>query len=130
MSKDDILKPNTKIFVTNDFEPTVDDEIGVKKGEIVVAMYKDQDWVYVVKNSDVGVKEGFIPRMYCSVTNICNKKAIHGSKPDINGSSKGSNRFRFGSARSRSLGRKSKVQQKPIGKFIFRRYSYNNYLKH
>lgn len=117
LTKDGVLKLNTKIIVTNDFEATVDDEISVKKGDTVTALYRDQNWVYIVKDEDG--EEGFIPQMYCSTRINGQKKDIHGSKAETNGRSKSSNKFRFGSGRSRSLGRKSKVQQRAIGKFAF-----------
>ncbi|KAK3749564.1 hypothetical protein QZH41_019702 [Actinostola sp. cb2023] len=51
-----------KMVVLHDFIPCVEDEVSVKRGEHVKALYQENDWIYVVKGDS---KEGFIPFTYC-----------------------------------------------------------------
>lgn len=51
-----------KMVVLHDFIPCVEDEVDVKRGQHVKALYQETDWVYVITNEG---KEGFIPFTYC-----------------------------------------------------------------
>jgi len=51
------------MVVMHNFNPCVDDELEVKKGQIVNVLYSENDWVYVVSEDN---KEGFIPKSYCA----------------------------------------------------------------
>jgi hypothetical protein len=46
----------------HDFIPCVEDEVSVKRGEHVKALYQETDWSYIIKRDDA---EGFIPFTYC-----------------------------------------------------------------
>lgn len=52
----------TKMVVVRDFVPCVDDELEVKRGQQVKALYQENEWRYVVAEDG---KEGFIPYTYC-----------------------------------------------------------------
>ena len=57
------------MIVLHDFTPCVDDELEVKRGQIVTVLYQENDWVYVIRESDAGSSsnsEGFIPYSYCT----------------------------------------------------------------
>uniref|UniRef100_A0A914VNI9 SH3 domain-containing protein n=1 Tax=Plectus sambesii TaxID=2011161 RepID=A0A914VNI9_9BILA len=56
--------PYTTTRITCDFEATVDDEIAVRKEDIVIALYKEEDWLYVVRQDR---KQGFVPAIYCEL---------------------------------------------------------------
>lgn len=45
LEKEHGLGPNSEVVVLHDFTPCVDDEIGVKRGEIVHTLYQENDWV-------------------------------------------------------------------------------------
>ncbi|OQR67221.1 SH3 domain-containing protein 19-like [Tropilaelaps mercedesae] len=62
LEKEHGLGPNSEVVVLHDFTPCVDDEIGVKRGDIVHTLYQENDWVYVISGS----REGFIPQSYCA----------------------------------------------------------------
>ena len=51
-----------KMVVLHDFIPCVEDEVAVKRGQHVKALYQETDWIYVIINDG---KEGFIPFTYC-----------------------------------------------------------------
>ncbi|XP_065344100.1 SH3 domain-containing protein Dlish [Cloeon dipterum] len=55
--------PDSKMIVTHDFTPCVDDELEVKRGNIVNVLYRENDWVYVISENR---QEGFIPHTYCT----------------------------------------------------------------
>lgn len=48
----------------HDFTPCVDDELHVKRGQIVNILYRENDWVYVI--AEDSRQEGFIPHSYCT----------------------------------------------------------------
>lgn len=48
----------------HDFTPCVDDELEVKRGQIVNILYRENDWVYVIAQDTR--QEGFIPHSYCT----------------------------------------------------------------
>lgn len=51
-----------KMVVLHDFIPCVEDEVAVKRGQHVKALYQETDWVYVITGEG---REGFIPFTYC-----------------------------------------------------------------
>lgn len=51
------------MIVLHDFTPCVDDELEVKRGQMVSVLYIDNDWVYVIAEDN---SEGFIPHSYCT----------------------------------------------------------------
>merc|ERR1719187_122152 len=57
------LSPQSKMVVLHDFTPCVDDELEVKRGQVVHVLYQENDWVYVISEDS---KEGFIPYSYCA----------------------------------------------------------------
>ncbi|KAI1294992.1 hypothetical protein HDE_06029 [Halotydeus destructor] len=68
-----------KMVVLHDFVPCVDDELEVKRGQIVTMLYRENDWVYVVTEPGSGpTGEGFMPHSYCtplsSTSNQVSKK--------------------------------------------------------
>ena len=63
IEKENGFAPDSKMVVMHNFNPCVDDELEVKKGQIVNVLYSENDWVYVVSEDN---KEGFIPKSYCA----------------------------------------------------------------
>lgn len=55
------------MVVLHDFTPCVDDELEVKRGQIVNILYRENDWVYVIGQDTR--QEGFIPYSYCAPYN-------------------------------------------------------------
>lgn len=55
------------MVVLHDFTPCVDDELDVKRGQIVNILYRENDWVYVIGQDSR--QEGFIPHSYCAPYN-------------------------------------------------------------
>lgn len=53
----------SQMFVLHDFTPCVDDELEVKRGQMVSVLYQENDWVYVIAEDN---SEGFIPHSYCA----------------------------------------------------------------
>jgi hypothetical protein len=51
------------MVVLHDFTPCVDDELEVRRGQIVNVLYQENDWVYVIAENH---NEGFIPHSYCA----------------------------------------------------------------
>lgn len=64
IEKEHGLSPDSKVVVLHDFTPCVDDELEVRRGQIVNVLYQENDWVYVIA-SESG-SEGFIPHSYCA----------------------------------------------------------------
>ncbi|GAB6027900.1 hypothetical protein CHUAL_002115 [Chamberlinius hualienensis] len=64
IEKENGLSPDSKMVVLHDFTPCVDDELEVKRGQMVNVLYQENDWVYVIA-ADNG-QEGFIPHSYCA----------------------------------------------------------------
>lgn len=64
IEKEHGLSPDSKVVVLHDFTPCVDDELEVRRGQIVNVLYQENDWVYVIA-SETG-NEGFIPHSYCA----------------------------------------------------------------
>lgn len=64
IEKEHGLSPDSKVVVLHDFTPCVDDELEVRRGQIVNVLYQENDWVYVI-SSETG-QEGFIPHSYCA----------------------------------------------------------------
>eukprot|EP00096_Caligus_rogercresseyi_P011523 TRINITY_DN4542_c0_g1_i1.p1 TRINITY_DN4542_c0_g1~~TRINITY_DN4542_c0_g1_i1.p1 ORF type:complete len:449 (+),score=141.19 TRINITY_DN4542_c0_g1_i1:154-1500(+) len=63
IEKENGFGPDSKMVVLHDFIPCVDDELEVKRGQIVHVLYQENDWVYVISESEL---EGFIPHSYCA----------------------------------------------------------------
>jgi len=63
IEKENGLSPESKMVVLHDFNPCVDDELEVKRGQVVHVLYQENDWVYVISEDN---KEGFIPHSYCA----------------------------------------------------------------
>jgi len=63
IEKENGFRPDSKMVVIHDFMPCVDDELEVKRGQVVNVLYTENDWVYVVSED---TKEGFIPNSYCA----------------------------------------------------------------
>jgi len=61
IEKENGLSPESKMVVIHDFTPCVDDELEVKRGQVVHILYQENDWVYVISEE---TKEGFIPYSY------------------------------------------------------------------
>ncbi|KAH7644826.1 dachs ligand with SH3s [Dermatophagoides farinae] len=79
IEKENGLSPNSKMIVLHDFTPCVDDELEVKRGQIINVLYQENDWVYVIsadqRDRNGQPTEGFIPASYCAPlleTNIDN----------------------------------------------------------
>lgn len=56
-----------QLFYSLDFTPCVDDELEVKRGQIVNILYRENDWVYIIGQDTR--QEGFIPHSYCAQYN-------------------------------------------------------------
>ncbi|XP_034233503.1 SH3 domain-containing protein Dlish isoform X1 [Thrips palmi] len=67
IEKENGLSPDSKMVVLHDFTPCVDDELEVKRGQVVNVLYRENDWVYVIA-ADTR-QEGFIPHSYCTLYN-------------------------------------------------------------
>lgn len=67
IEKEHGLSPNSKMVVLHDFTPCVDDELEVKRGQVVNILYRENDWVYVIGQDSR--QEGFIPHSYCAPYN-------------------------------------------------------------
>ncbi|XP_030746797.1 SH3 domain-containing protein Dlish [Sitophilus oryzae] len=67
IEKEHGLSPDSKMVVLHDFTPCVDDELEVKRGQIVNILYRENDWVYVIAPDTR--QEGFIPYSYCTPYN-------------------------------------------------------------
>lgn len=67
IEKEHGLSPDSKMVVLHDFTPCVDDELEVKRGQIVNILYRENDWVYVIGQDTR--QEGFIPFSYCAPYN-------------------------------------------------------------
>jgi len=66
IEKENGFRPDSKMVVIHDFLPCVDDELEVKRGQVVNVLYTENDWVYVVSEENKEVREGFIPHSYCA----------------------------------------------------------------
>ncbi|KAL0266475.1 UNVERIFIED_CONTAM: hypothetical protein PYX00_008995 [Menopon gallinae] len=64
IEKENGLSPDSKMVILHDFTPCVDDELEVKRGQIVNILYRENDWVYVIAQDTR--QEGFIPHSYCT----------------------------------------------------------------
>lgn len=76
------------MVVLHDFTPCVDDELEVKRGQIVNILYRENDWVYIIGQDSK--QEGFIPHSYCAPYNsnladlaIKKKLPRNGSVPGV-----------------------------------------------
>ncbi|XP_030381244.1 SH3 domain-containing protein Dlish [Scaptodrosophila lebanonensis] len=67
IEKEHGLSPDSKMVVLHDFTPCVDDELEVKRGQMVNILYRENDWVYVIGQDSR--QEGFIPFSYCAPYN-------------------------------------------------------------
>lgn len=76
IEKEHGLSPDSKMVVLHDFTPCVDDELEVKRGQVVNILYRENDWVYVIGQESR--QEGFIPFSYCAPFPYNN----HGSTTD------------------------------------------------
>lgn len=63
IEKENGISPDSKMVVLHEFAPCVDDELEVKRGQIVNVLYQENDWVYVIAENNA---EGFIPHSYCA----------------------------------------------------------------
>ncbi|XP_058794719.1 SH3 domain-containing protein Dlish isoform X1 [Phymastichus coffea] len=64
IEKENGLSPDSKMVIVHDFTPCVDDELEVKRGQVVNVLYRENDWVYVIA-ADTRM-EGFVPHSYCA----------------------------------------------------------------
>lgn len=75
------------MVVLHDFTPCVDDELEVKRGQIVNVLYRENDWVYIIGQDNR--QEGFIPHSYCAPYNThladlaIKKKLPRGTLPGV-----------------------------------------------
>lgn len=85
LEKENGLAADSKMVVLHDFTPCVDDELEVKRGQIVNILYQENDWVYVIGENN---QEGFIPHSYCAALgsqladltlNVVHKKPVGSS---------------------------------------------------
>ncbi|KAH6928925.1 hypothetical protein HPB50_021755 [Hyalomma asiaticum] len=60
IEKEHGLSPDSKVVVLHDFTPCVDDELEVRRGQIVNVLYQENDWVYVIASETVRHKK--LPR--------------------------------------------------------------------
>lgn len=67
IEKEHGLSADSKMVVLHDFTPCVDDELEVKRGQIVNILYRENDWVYIIGQDTR--QEGFIPHSYCAPYN-------------------------------------------------------------
>lgn len=67
IEKEHGLSADSKMVVLHDFTPCVDDELEVKRGQIINILYRENDWVYVIGQDTR--QEGFIPHSYCTPYN-------------------------------------------------------------
>jgi hypothetical protein len=67
----------TKMIVVQDFIPCVDDELEVKRGQMVKALYQENEWRFVVAEDG---REGFIPYTFCIPTAESTVKSKHGEQ--------------------------------------------------
>lgn len=67
IEKEHGLSPDSKMVVLHDFTPCVDDELEVRRGQIINVLYRENDWVYVIGQDSR--QEGFIPHSYCAPYN-------------------------------------------------------------
>jgi len=63
LEKEAGVSPDAKVVILQDFTPCVDDELGVKRGNVVTVLYAENNWCYVL--ADDGEREGFVPESYC-----------------------------------------------------------------
>ena len=56
------LKPGTRVVARRDFAPTVDDEMEMREGEDLIALYREENWLFVSRGA--GKDEGFVPAAY------------------------------------------------------------------
>lgn len=88
IEKEHGLSPDSKMVVLHDFTPCVDDELEVKRGQIVNILYRENDWVYVIGQDTR--QEGFIPFSYCATYNTqladlaVKKKLPRGEQQQVN----------------------------------------------
>ncbi|XP_049838820.1 SH3 domain-containing protein Dlish [Schistocerca gregaria] len=67
IEKENGLAPDSKMVVLHDFTPCVDDELEVKRGQVVNILYRENDWAYVIAADSR--QEGFVPHSYCTPYN-------------------------------------------------------------
>lgn len=89
IEKEHGLSPDSKMVVLHDFTPCVDDELEVKRGQIVNILYRENDWVYIIGQDSR--QEGFIPHSYCAPYNtqladLAIKKKLPRSQSQISSS--------------------------------------------
>lgn len=63
-----------KMIILHDFLPCVEDEVQVNRGQHVKALYRENDWIYVLAGEG---KEGFIPFTYCVPIEEYEKRKEH-----------------------------------------------------
>ncbi|KAF7495785.1 hypothetical protein SSS_02646 [Sarcoptes scabiei] len=65
LEKEHGLSSDSRMIVLHDFQPCVDDELAVQRGQIINVLYQENDWVYVIAETETK-EEGFIPASYCA----------------------------------------------------------------
>ena len=65
LEKENGLTSDSKMVILHNFIPCVDDELEVKRGQVVSVLYQENDWVYVITEDNSA--EGFIPASYCTL---------------------------------------------------------------
>mgnify|MGYP002804674251 CR=1 FL=1 len=58
------------MIVVQDFSPCVEDELEVKRGQVVKALYQENEWRFVIAEDG---REGFIPYTFCIPVGASNK---------------------------------------------------------
>jgi len=67
------LSPEARMVVLHDFMPCVDDELEVKRGDLVYLLYRENDWAYVLDEKKHN--EGFIPESYIATFKGADKES-------------------------------------------------------
>ena len=76
-----------RMFILHNFEPCVDDELKVERGEEVQVLYQENDWLYVIAEDG---REGFIPYTYGLPAQRSVDDAVVPTNGENNGSRTGS----------------------------------------
>jgi len=113
------------MVVLHDFTPCVDDELEVRRGQIVNVLYQENDWVYVIAENH---HEGFIPHSYCApieshlaalTLNVKHKKLPRNNGDyDLDQSSRGTTHSEFECFQGSSGGDVHPFFKDPAGRYI------------
>lgn len=125
LEKEAGLSPDSKMMVLHDFQPCVDDELGVCRGQIVNVLYQENDWVYVIAENQT---EGFIPLSYCAPIDPPNndascsiyKKKLPRTAPNSPKVCKNDSAFPDQSSSSSCVGKSSHLTSREATSNVFR----------